>query len=62
MPEFCRFQKYDDKADSTITKYQECLSWVQRYLPHINSPLDLKLDDLMILKEKMLVKKLSYIY
>jgi integrase/recombinase XerD len=59
LPEYRRFEKYDDKAESTIDKYEECLSWIQRYLPHISSPVDLKLDDLIILKDKMKNKKLS---
>ncbi len=54
IPKFIDYLKYEIRNSSqTIVKYEECLYWFIRDLPHLFSPADIQLDDITTLKKKM---------
>jgi integrase/recombinase XerD len=59
VPGFLEYERYNDKAASSVAKYADCLKWAQRYMPSIQSPIDIRLEDIMAMKEQMVKKELS---
>ncbi len=60
IPSFLDYSRYELRSSpATVRKQWDCLLWIQRDLPHVTSPLDLRLDDITTLKKRVFARGAS---
>ncbi len=57
---FLDYSRYELRsAERTVQKQRDCLSWIQRDLPHIIRPEQISLDDVTLLKKRVFARGAS---